>query len=206
MGDRDDSSDTGYVFRGTAVFQAVLETVSEMYGSPSSVILGGASAGARGAMVHLDYAADYFSPVPVVGILDSPLWVDLNPPSTSSKPGLAYQTQKVYDLVGAKELGEELLGESCMAAHEGEQWKCMFGQYRMEHVSTRFLLVSAEFDSFQLGEDLVAPTSAENADFATEFGSKMRDVFKELMVGGGREGSAYYSQPCYNHAISMSGA
>ena len=56
---------------------------SGLGGRRDRLIFGGASAGARGAMVHLDYVQEMLgeaaSNVDVVGFLDSPAWIDKEP-------------------------------------------------------------------------------------------------------------------------------
>jgi len=99
MGDTDATGSVGYIFRGSEVVHAVVQTLEDDWGITSSaeterVLFGGASAGGRGGMVHLDYVREKYAPVEVVGILDSPLWVDLDPPDFSSKIGEAERGAK----------------------------------------------------------------------------------------------------------------
>lgn len=203
-----DNDEIGYVFRGHEIVKAVLNTVQDRYGVGAGdvVVWGGASAGARGAMVHLDYVSEFFSDSKVVGILDSPLWVDLDPPEWSDSIGLLEQTKQVYEIsgVGAVSGPDGVVTEDCASAHEGEEYKCLFGQYRMPFVSPPHLLISSEFDSFQLGEDgLSIPFDEKANEYADSFGAKMHSVFLNLTEIPAQNASLY-SQPCYNHAISMS--
>ncbi|GMH62435.1 hypothetical protein TrRE_jg7168 [Triparma retinervis] len=193
-----------YEFRGRDVVRAVVEAVEEEFeitgNRDNRVVFGGASAGARGGMVHLDWVSEFFHPVRVDGVLDSPLWVDLDPPHFSTKIGLKEQTKRVYDMAKVE---KDVLGESCVNAYLDDPWKCMFGEYRMEFVTTNHLLVSAQFDAYQLGQDLSNGVhSARSISFADKFGSDMRSTFSILSVSS--PSAVHYSQPCYNHAISTS--
>ena len=68
MGDREGSRHTsGWHFRGQAILAAVLSELRREHrlahaGAATTVVFGGASAGARGAMVHLDSVRACFNP------------------------------------------------------------------------------------------------------------------------------------------------
>ena len=203
-----DNSDLGYEFRGHEIIKAVLQTTKDRWGvgSEDLVVFGGASAGARGAMVHLDFVANFFNESEVLGVLDSPLWVDLDPPYWTDEESLLKQTAAVYDLAGVGDVSgpDGVVTDDCLSAHKGEEeYKCLFGEYRIPFVRPPHLLVSAQFDSFQLEEDgLSLPFDDESNAYATLFGKKMHSVFGDLAAGS--KDATFYSQPCYNHAISMS--
>jgi hypothetical protein len=78
----------------------------------------------------------------------------------------------------------------------------MFGEYRLPHIKTPHLLISAQYDSYQLGQDGVSIKTVD--PFCTKFGDKMHSVFNDLIKKDGDGTNYYYSQPCYNHAISDS--
>ncbi|GMI47044.1 hypothetical protein TrCOL_g160 [Triparma columacea] len=205
MGSAGTTDEVNYQFRGRDVVKAVVETVEGKFrikeNSDNRVIFGGASAGARGAMVHLDWVSDFFAPVRVAGVLDSPLWVDLDPPFFSREIGLKEQTKMVHDMA---KVPEDILSEDCHKAFPDDPWKCMFGAYRMNFITTNHLLVSAQFDSFQLGEDLSNGVKTPWAiAYADGFGEEMKSTFIDLETS--KPGAMHYSQPCYNHAISTSG-
>ena len=77
----------GMEFRGSAILQAALdEAVTRGLGRAGrndTLLFGGFSAGSRGAMVHLDSVpamlGDAAARVDVLGVLDSPLWLDQVP-------------------------------------------------------------------------------------------------------------------------------
>lgn len=60
---------------------------------------------------------------------------------------LQNETMAVFDLVNAT----ARLGEECAAIYpEGEQWKCLFGEYRLPFVKTPYLMSASQFDRYQL--------------------------------------------------------
>jgi hypothetical protein len=79
--------------------------------------------------------------VAVRGLFDSPLWVNEQPAAASIVP-LQNETQAVYGLVNAT----ARLGAACAAAYPApeEQWKCLFGQYRIAYVQTPYLLSASQ--------------------------------------------------------------
>ncbi|GMI05927.1 hypothetical protein TrLO_g5621 [Triparma laevis f. longispina] len=203
-----DNQEVGFEFRGHEIVKAAIETVQERWsvGEDDTVIFGGASAGARGAMVHLDMVAEFFNDSNVYGVLDSPLWIDLDPPNYSTV-GLLEQTQKVYEVSGVGEVSgkDGVITDNCASSFDGEEeYKCLFGQYRAGFLEIPHILISAEFDSFQLGQDgLNLPYPSSENEFADEFGAQMHKVFEDLIANVGDKSVTFYSQPCYNHAISM---
>jgi hypothetical protein len=86
-----DAEAFGRNFHGAAVVSAVLHELVTTHGlgtsaPPDRLLFGGLSAGARGAMVHLDYVRSMLpldeaarQRVEVRGYLDSPLWLDIAP-------------------------------------------------------------------------------------------------------------------------------
>eukprot|EP00520_Triparma_pacifica_P015439 CAMPEP_0118656556 /NCGR_PEP_ID=MMETSP0785-20121206/13550_1 /TAXON_ID=91992 /ORGANISM="Bolidomonas pacifica, Strain CCMP 1866" /LENGTH=372 /DNA_ID=CAMNT_0006549419 /DNA_START=76 /DNA_END=1191 /DNA_ORIENTATION=- len=206
MGNLTSPSSSDFVFNGYSVVRSVVETLNSAYDindRGGRVVFGGASAGGRGGMVHLDWVNSYFDNVEVMGVLDSPLWVDLDPPVWSSKIGLKNQTRLVYDMA---DVPDDVLGEECLRDRKsvGEEWMCMYGEYRMRYIRTAHMLVSSQFDSYQIGQDLDAskPTTDRSVEFATEFGDKMISTLKSLSSSS--PPSLLYSTPCFNHAISLS--
>jgi hypothetical protein len=139
----------GFAFRGQRIIAATLATLATpTFGlaAGADILFGGCSAGARGALFTLDYVAGMSPPgVTVRGLLDSALWVDLQPVA-SSATSLQTQTQGAFAILNAT----ARLGTACAAAYPGaEGWKCLYGQYRLPFVTTPYFLNSAQFDSFQ---------------------------------------------------------
>ena len=113
----------GWHFRGASVIQNVLTELVEIHGLGSgannrtdTLLFGGASAGGRGAMVHLDYVQQMVGTkaaknILVRGFLDSPLWMDL--PSINPKfPGFNVTTSGVFHLANVSHTDEKCIQQT----------------------------------------------------------------------------------------------
>jgi hypothetical protein len=142
-------------FRGAATVLAVFQDLQTNMGlsSGAQVLFGGCSAGARGAMVHLDNVAQMLAPagITVRGLLDSSLWVNFPPmdPSAVMGSSLLNQTYLASLFLNA----DSLIPAACAAAYPGATWKCLFGQYRMPFLQTPYFLAQSQFDDFQTNID-----------------------------------------------------
>ena len=182
-----DASAFGIQFRGAAVVRAVLRDLVMTRGlggegadaPPARLLFGGLSAGARGAMVHLDSvqsmlplveaarlrgAAGAASPprvqrVEVRGFLDSAAWLDLAPlrPTRPSFYGLANATRQVVAFANVSHLHTDASGERDAGMHAGgvaagaeQRWRGLFGEYRLPAIRTPYMLLASQFDTYQL--------------------------------------------------------
>jgi hypothetical protein len=185
--------------------------------SAQRLLLSGCSAGARGAMMNLDYVDDMlsaagvpFGSVQVQGLLDSPLWVNVEPSTPHILP-LANETRAVFALVNAT----ARLGPGCAALYPyEEQWKCLFGQYRMPLLQTPYLLNAAQDDKFQLPYNIGGTTPAgydpqswhpDQLAYAQAFGPAVLAVVNTLPAAG-QSRSAIYSTACFRHCVTDSAA
>jgi len=133
---------------------------------PQKLVFAGCSAGGRGAMANLDYVSAIVTKAAavraqhrlgsnrlgsknsVVGMLDSPAWIDLDASTGSPRVGsdLATTTTVAVKLFNA--YGR--LGTLCAKKYPGaESWKCIFRQYRLPLLQTPFLISASQYDSFQ---------------------------------------------------------
>ena len=237
MGDRAASSDSfGWHFRGRRAVRAAVLAMTHLGGlgrvnsgannhtrsnwpwrfrsHPQRLFFGGASAGARGAMVALDFIAGYLpaaasdeaaAPVAVFGVLDSPLWLDIPPMPHSAFPGFAAVTAAVYHLANAT----AHITADCAAVFASEPWKCLFAQYRMPFLAQPYLLYASMFDSFQLGTNIGHPapyTSPAEAVYVASFAAAVRETVASLPPKDSpiAPGSGVFSSACNNHAKSLS--
>jgi len=199
MGDVAASSATwGYAFRGQRIIEATIADLQARHGmaAGAEVIFGGCSAGARGALVNLDYIS---SMVPtgstVRGLLDSGLWVDVEP-IDSSQVSLQEQTQMVASFIspGAR------IPTECAMEYVGEEWKCLFGVYRLPFISTPYLINAAQFDSFAMIYD-------ENGNVpATQGQVALADQFQQAIVQALQiaiqNNMAVFSSTCLVHCLT----
>jgi len=179
------------------------------------VILGGQSAGARGAMLHLDYVQDLINDasgsdasarteVEVVGLLDSPLWMDLPPLPGSGFVGFNETCKDLYSYANVTHFGSEC----AQAFPDDEKWKCLMGQYRMPHVRTPYLLVASQYDSYQLSQNVGhRPHTPAERKYAEEFARRTAALVKALRNAWPSEAqrqNAVFSWACYTHATTCS--
>ena len=183
----------------------VTETATYALTASSKVLFGGCSAGSRGAMFSLDYVQAMLpaGAPPVLGFLDSPMWVDLEPlyPDIVS---LENETQAIFNLVNAT----GRLGAACAAAYPGaEGWRCLYGQYRLPYVQTPYLISFSQSDRFQLPYNEggngggYPPYTGENLTYADTFQAAVREVALQLPTAA-QPRSAVFSSACYKHCTS----
>lgn len=158
-------------------------------------------------MVHLDYVVEMLGPVAsantdVFGFLDSPLYLDIPAYPGSGFKGFAAECQEVYNFSNAHHLGT-----ACVAAHAAEPWKCLMGQYRMPHVKTPYLLIAAEYDQYQLGQNQISANPGLFKKLYAERFAAMTASFAKSLAKSWPANStwsnAVYSRACYEHATSL---
>ena len=217
MGDVGASKNSwGWHFRGQELVFAMIRDLILNHGlsSSSTIVFSGGSAGARGVMVLIDVlVADYFPKgAKVVGFLDSPYYVDV-PSYSPLYKGFQYEESMKFKHMNTK----NIISPECAASYPdaSDLWKCQFGQYRMPFVKTSYLLITSQYDSYQLEMDTqTAPPYTKSAsDYVTKFGStihnnliSLRDQkLKESESSNGASAVyAFYSWTCYNHDVSAS--
>ncbi len=230
MGDVEASETTwGYHFRGQTLVRAMVRALinAHQLNSASAIVFAGSSAGARGVMTHMDLLVqDLFpSTALVMGLLDSPYYLDIEPYSDSFK-GFSYQEEQKYLYYNTT----GIITDDCSAAYI-DKWKCQFGQYRMPFVLTPYFLIASQYDSYQLSNNIQkSPDSYDRKEmvYATEFGASDRDHLNELADTLRRLpsfdssfttatttttktessktdiGYGIYAWACYNHAVGNS--
>jgi len=111
-------------FRGAPTVYAVFDDLFANMGlaSGAQLLFGGCSAGARGAMVHLDNVVAMLAQqgVQARGLLDSGLWLDVEPVTNTGMGGtLLKQTEYVYGFANVS----SVIPADCAAAYAGEEYK-----------------------------------------------------------------------------------
>lgn len=109
-------------FRGQNNVRAMITHLVTQHGlgGPKSkqdlVVFGGASAGGRGAMTHLDHVAEDLANhnVRVLGHLDSPLYLDLDTTTPSKTKGLNYHMKMAFENFQEK----SFMPKDCLAAYD----------------------------------------------------------------------------------------
>ena len=194
-------------FRGQKIIEATVSTLLGNYsiGEGTRLLFGGCSAGARGALFTLDsMSAMLPKGVELRGFLDSPLWVDVEPLNKGTMP-LQNETQAVVALMNVT----ARLGATCLAAYPApeDQWKCLYGQYRLPFVATPYLLSASQFDKYQLpyNEGANPPYTGPALAYADQFQEVVRGVVLNLPTRQ-QPNSAVYSSACFRHCTSVIGS
>lgn len=209
-----DATAFGLKFQGRRILQAVLKDLVDRHGLASSsghiVILSGQSAGGRGAMVNLDFiqgmvaAAGGSTEVGVVGMLDSPLWMDIpNYPNKGGTP-LEVMAQGVFNIANVA----PHLGPDCAAAYPGsEGWKCIFAQYRMPFIKTPYFLLDSPHDSYQVDLRMGGyPQGSAELSYALNYAEQKKSFMRQLHANqpqGASRQNAIYGWNCYKHAMTL---
>ena len=209
-----DAEAFGMQFRGQTLVYATLRDLQERQGlsAGARLLFGGCSAGARGAMTHLDALAETLAAdgVEVRGMLDSSLWVDVQPTSSTALGGsLLDQAQLVYEFANTT----GVLSPECAAQYPNAPWKCMFGQYRMPLLRTPYFLSQSQFDDFQVDYDCSSTSATDEAGKVTttvtpaevpcvnNFQATMRSVLQQLPAPG-QASSGIFASTCSLHCVT----
>jgi len=207
------ASPLGYAFRGHDVVTAVfshLVAARGLGGAPGTTVLfGGASAGARGALFNLDrvkallpsLVAAPANLARVGGLLDSCFWVDQQPLAPGVTP---FMTQAADVVRVANASASE--ASACVAAYPGALWKCLYGVYAVPFVAADYFIYSFQYDEFQLASDEAVPvpkTPGELA-YAEAFRNLTRAGLSRDVVGqNGPGANAGLFPACYKHTNTM---
>jgi hypothetical protein len=203
-----DTTVNGWNFRGARVIQNVLTELVEIHGLgqrsiKDTILFGGASAGGRGAMIHLDYVSKMLGSsiaknIIVRGFLDSPLWINL-PSINPSFPGFHVTCSDVFNRVNVTHTDEK-----CIRKYSNEPWKCIMGEYRMPFLQTPYFISASQDDLFQIYEDIGhAPIKPNEIEYASTFANLTRATLLNLHASN-PSSHAVFSWACFNHAVSMS--
>ena len=221
MGDVGASPATwGFAFRGRRILAAALAQLVQQHQLGASIpggarkprlILGGCSAGARGAMANADAVQAWLTnsslDMDYRLLLDSNMWMQF-PPINPNIPSLAAQTQAALEVYQAN-TSVSLLGDSCLTAFPDTPWKCAMGQFRMPFISQPYVLNAAQFDAFQLSYDVGnTPPAGWNAtlqSYALQYQQATRAALQPLPTFL-QPNSSVFSAACFKHCLTDSSA
>jgi len=191
-------------FRGQHTVRAALHLMVNKYGlgkkgRTHTLLFGGASAGSRGAMVHLDYVdgilRELGAPnVRTRGFLDSPYWIDKDPLTS-------FDLREVYAVARIS----RVLPEPCTKKYAGEEWKCAFAEFRLPFMRTPYMMIASQFDWYQLWKLMGIshqPRTSRELEYTAEFAEHTRNGMLKL-ADNAPTGSVFYSMACYSHATSQ---
>jgi O-palmitoleoyl-L-serine hydrolase len=210
-----DGSAGGMHFRGHAVVLAMLDALRAkgMGASGNSTLLfSGCSAGGRGVMHNLNRAAALAKSYGVarfVALIDSGLYIDLDPLPESAVPPLRVQAQGVVSYLHAS------VDPACAAAFPAtEAWKCLIGEYAVPTLAAPFVLNAFQADRWQLGQTafgsyvgktkLEIRANAAESSYAETWRARTRTALAAAAAAQGTE-VALHSADCYTHCNTETG-
>lgn len=196
IGDLDGTALGGWYFQGSRVIDAVLEELTWKHGlaQASDVILGGCSAGGRGAMYNLDRVCGKLpsSDTRCRGLLEAAWWV---PEPVETGQPLTLGAQRGLVAWNATEILDV-----CARDRPGFEYECMFGPAFAPYVQTPFFLKIETWDSFQLQQRGVTWNETWNeTELATGF--VLRDGILESL-GAFPSRHAVFATGCFAHCTS----
>lgn len=193
------ASTFNYSFRGSRIVAAVITDLLTNQGlaAGDSLLFGGCSAGAIGAMNNLDAVAAQLPPgIGFKGLLDAAALMNIQPsgwPWSSELIPLQTLLQEVVAVINP------VFPAVCALRFPLATWKCLVGQYRMPLLSTPFFVNAPQFDEFELmyDTDNYAPSTAAQLAFVEEFQTGTLSLIASLPTGTG-----VFSPTCLVHCLS----
>jgi len=194
-----------YTFQGSYIVEAVIQDLISRFGlgedpvRETTLIFGGQSAGARGAMVNIDFISNFVSSrtnARVIGWLDSPYWLPID--TVVDEISLLEQTRRVHAF--ANNTG--ILSKNCLQVYPKHPHYCMFGYYTMPFVKTRSIMESAIYDKFQLATIIghYDVQTNEERELASNMAEQMTLEMKNLAEQNRQ--IMVFGPACCNHAVS----
>ncbi len=122
---------SNFQFRGRKVLAAVISDLRKRHGlgrKGQSVVLGGLSAGAVGALASVDRVHAQIPDASLVGLVDAGFLPDVQP---LAGPSIVQQFQS------AMAVWNGLPNETCAASTAAAPWKCYLGEYALAAATTR---------------------------------------------------------------------
>jgi hypothetical protein len=169
---------------------------------PHRLVLAGCSAGARGAMFNLDAVAAAAPPtVSVVGVLDSPEWINVLPlnPSIVS---LADQCASAMTLFNAT---AELNPQCVRSLPSNSSFLCLMGEYLMPYLNTPYFLNAGQFDAFQIPYNVGANPQLSNPTemaYCNAWQDTLLSAINPLPTAS-QQNSGVFSLSCLRHCLTQ---
>jgi hypothetical protein len=238
IGDRAASLATGgLAFRGRRVVEATIAALGERHGlgrtprnttnsSTTTVLYSGCSAGGRGVMHNLNTVARQVKSLAgpdarVVGLIDSGLYIDMDPLAPSEGGGPGNATALAEQAKGIVSYTRAAIDPHCASIFPGEQrYRCLLGEYAIGNgtLLSPHLVHAFQYDAYQLcillnlsPANCWALTAEEVAEHRqtweapiNEFRQRTRGVL--FGHGSAAHGLAVHSAACYKHCNTESAA
>lgn len=197
----------GWHFRGERIVRATFTKLKAHFGLGSvagtTVVLGGASAGARGALVWLDHLKTLVPRgVRRFGFLDTPHPFHHLPaflPTGPTGDYTALNTQTIVEMLSPG-INKFMIPEAC--PERSERWKCLFAEFRLPHLTEDYVLVAPRF-GHEMESDLsvtdaqLATLSSDQLDYAQEWGLDVKRALHYLTNASVPGKRVLYSPACF---------
>jgi len=173
------------------------------------LLYSGCSAGGRGVMYNLNRVAANAATISpgttTIGLIDSGLYIDLEPVTEGRSTSLAEQAASIVTYTHAD------LDPSCVAVYAPESYKCLLGEYILGQspplLTVPHVINAFQFDSYQLDIDLPyqGRLDAEKLERHTEWASlvdtfRRRTLLVQLRASNATpQKVALFSPACYQH-------
>lgn len=147
-------------------------------------------------------------PVKVLGALDSPLWMNLKPLYTDIT-GVTDMMKNAHQNFNVG----SVIPSDCAQRHKDKEWRCVFGEYRLDFVHTPFVMFADQYDAYQMGVQMHKAATDKDLDdyqkeYAENFAAFTNEYLEEFAFPSvnttGEFKGAIHSVSCGTHAISTS--
>jgi hypothetical protein len=178
-------------WRGKHILKAMIDDLLNNRGlaKATDIVISGCSAGGLATYLHVDHWASRMpTGAKVRGMPDSGFFMDYQgPPAYQS--GMQWLFYQMNSTSG--------VNERCISAHQSthDTQKCIFAQHTAPHIQTPIFPLQAEYDSWQIGNDLGVPTS--NVATINEWGKNLTTIFQQTVLN--RPQNSAFLDSCLHH-------
>jgi len=139
----------------------------------------------------------------MAGLLDSPIWVPIEPLATNVV-SFENQTRRFVEFTNAT----CFMSDECQAAYSGPDiWKCLMGAFLLPFIKSPYFLSHSQYDLFSVSVNALghfAPFVQLNSE-QLKFAGEYRKVLVEFLPNPKQDsGVTIYSSACYNHCSFLS--
>jgi len=196
-------------WRGSRIREAIAKDLFENRGmdQATELVVSGCSAGGLATFLHTDQWCDVMKmknpSAKCVGLPDSGFFLDYQDPgvkclpeSNDSKLGVTINGNYHCGLKWAFTVQNATSGINgdCVAAHQGEEWKCMFAEHSSEHIHTPLFAMQSQYDSWQTAHVQGSGGSVKTQ----ELGDNITSRIKSMLMANNKESGAFLDS-CHHH-------
>lgn len=194
-------------FRGKRVREAMAKDLMENRGlsEATDLIVSGCSAGGLATFLHTDQWCDMVPSAKCAGLPDSGFFLDYQDPGVACSPQSTYTKDRLGNTIdGNYHCGLKWtytiqnatagIHQDCVAAHKGEEWKCMFAEHAAEHIRSPIFAMQSQYDSWQTGN-----VQGTGGDPKTQvLGNNITARIQSMLMAKNNESGAFLDS-CHHH-------